>query len=51
MKTKEEKIAEVAELKQKLQEYPVVALVDFTGVPASLMQNIRRDGGGQLEIT
>jgi large subunit ribosomal protein L10 len=50
MKTKEEKIAEVAELKQKLQEYPVVALVDFTGVPASLMQNIRRDGRGQLEI-
>jgi large subunit ribosomal protein L10 len=50
MKTKEEKIQEVKELKQKLQEYPTIAVVDFTGVPASLMQEIRREGRGDMEI-
>ena len=50
MKTKDQKIQEVAELKKKLQEYPTIAVADFTGVPASLMQELRRDGRGEVEI-
>ncbi len=47
---KEEKAQVVAELKRKLQEYPTVAAVDFTGVPADLVQEIRRETRGEVEI-
>ncbi|MEM2674411.1 MAG: hypothetical protein QXW77_02090 [Candidatus Hadarchaeales archaeon] len=32
---REEKVQEVESLKAKLREFPVVAIADFTGVPAS----------------
>jgi large subunit ribosomal protein L10 len=47
---KEEKAQVVEELKRKLQEYPTVAAVDFTGVPADLVQKLRHEARGEVEI-
>ncbi len=47
---REEKVQEVESLKAKLREFPVVAIADFTGVPADLLQNLRRELAGQAEI-
>jgi large subunit ribosomal protein L10 len=47
---REEKARVVEELKRRLREYPTVAVVDFTGVPADLVQKLRQEARGELEI-
>jgi hypothetical protein len=47
---REEKVQVVEELKRRLREYPTVAVVDFTGVPADLVQKLRQEARGELEI-
>ncbi len=47
---KAEKAKVVQELRQKIREYPTVAVVDFTGVPADLMQELRAKLRGRGEI-